>query len=63
MKRNVELSEENLRIAQLQFKVGIITSHEVNRYKITHSEARNRYIDTLIDYQIAKARFDRAMGE
>lgn len=63
MKENVGLAEENLRIAKLQFKVGTITSNELANYEVSLSKVKTRFIDSLIDYEIAKAGLTWAMGE
>ncbi|MBU1486524.1 TolC family protein [bacterium] len=62
IKENVELAQENLRIGKLQFKVGTITSNEVNNYQVSLSEVKTKYIGALIDYEIAKARLEWTMG-
>ncbi|MDI6703495.1 MAG: TolC family protein [bacterium] len=62
MRENVGLAQENLRIAKLQFNVGTITSNDVNEYKTTLSKVKTRFIEAIIDYQIARARFNWAVG-
>ncbi|HAV42929.1 TPA: hypothetical protein DCX15_02800 [bacterium] len=61
--KNVDLAEENSRIARLQFKMGAITSNEVNNYQVVLSQARTKHIEALIDYEIARAELEWAMGE
>ncbi|MEW5767482.1 MAG: TolC family protein [bacterium] len=63
MKENVSLAEENLKIAQLQYKLGMITINEVADCQLTLKKTSTKYIGALIDWQIAKARLQKAVGK
>lgn len=62
VEENVGLAKENLRIAQVQLRLGEITANELNDYQIVLNQTRTRYIEALIDAEIAKAELFRTRG-
>jgi outer membrane protein len=58
---NLSLVEENLRIAQLEYKLGGITTNELAYSQLKLKEARVKEIETRIDYEIAQAELMRAI--
>ncbi|MGA1839231.1 MAG: TolC family protein [bacterium] len=60
---NITLAEKNLKAAKRQFEVGAATINLVAEYNLSLAETRERYINALIDFEIAKAKLQWAIGE
>jgi outer membrane protein len=60
---NVGQAKEGLRIAQVQYKEGVITSLEVMDTELALTIAQTNYLQALSDYLIAQARYDKAVGK
>ena len=60
--KNVTFAEKNLETAKKQFELGVITINQVAEYNISLSDTRKRYINALIDFEIAKAELRWASG-
>jgi len=58
----VEQAEENFRINQERFKEQVATATDVLDAQTLLTEAKSNYFNALSDYNIARARLDRAMG-
>jgi len=61
-KENVGQAKEGLRIAQVQYREGLITSLEVMDTELALTVAQTNYLQALSDYLIAQARYDKAVG-
>ncbi|NVO00054.1 MAG: TolC family protein [Geobacteraceae bacterium] len=62
-KAAIRQSEENLRINDDRYKAQVGTATEVIDAQTLLSQARNDNSQAIFDYQVAKARLKRAMGE
>ena len=60
--KNVEQAEESLRIADLNFKEGLITMLDYNQAQSALTQAKTNYLQALYDYVVALAELDKAMG-
>ena len=60
--KNVEQAQESLRIAELNFTEGLITTLDVSSVQVALSQAKTNYSQALYDYAISKAELDNAMG-
>ncbi len=60
--KNVEQAEESLRIADLNFKEGLITMLDYNQAQSALTQAKTNYSQALYDYEVALAELDKAMG-
>jgi outer membrane protein len=58
----VEQAEENFRINAERFKEQVATTTEVLDAQTLLTQAQSNYFNALSDYNIARARLDRAMG-
>lgn len=58
----IEQAEENFRISEERYKVGIATSTEVLDAQTLLTKARSEYANALGDYNINYAKLQRAMG-
>ncbi|MBI3815331.1 MAG: TolC family protein [Nitrospinae bacterium] len=63
LQRNLSLSEKNLEAAKKQFELGVITINQVAEYNISLADTKKRYINALIDFEIAKGELKWASGE
>jgi outer membrane protein TolC len=53
-------AEENYRISSEKFKQGLLLSSEMLDAEVALLQARTNYIQSVVDYEIAKARLDRS---
>jgi outer membrane protein TolC len=60
--KNVEQAKESLRIAELNFSEGLITSLDVSSAQAAYSQAKTYYSQALYDYVVSLAELDKAMG-
>jgi outer membrane protein len=60
--KNVEQALESLRIAELNFTEGMVTTLEVSSTQAQLTQARTNYSQALFDYMMAVAQLERAMG-
>lgn len=60
--KNVDQAQESLRIAELNFKEGLITVLDVQQAQTALAQAKTNYSQALYDYVVAKAELNRAMG-
>lgn len=61
-KDNIKSAEESYRVAVIQFKNGMIDNTELLNANIGLSNARTLYVQSLFDFQVSKARLNRALG-
>lgn len=61
-KKLIEQAEENFRISEERYKVGIGTSTEVLDAQTLLTRAKSQYANALGDYNISYAKLERAMG-
>ncbi len=59
---NIKSAEESLRVAVLQFKNGMIDNTELLNANVELSNAKTMYVQSLYEFQISKARLNRALG-
>ncbi|MBI3793574.1 MAG: TolC family protein [Nitrospinae bacterium] len=59
---SVKLSQESLDISKGRYKEGVGTAIEVSDAQITFSNARVAYIQSLMDYKLAQATLEKAIG-
>jgi len=60
--KNVEQAEESLRIAELNFAEGLITTLDVSSTQAALSQAKTNHAQALYDFVVAQAELDKAMG-
>lgn len=60
--KGVEQAEENLRIIENKYEVGMASNVEVIDVQVAHTGAKANAINALYDFYIAKAELERAMG-
>lgn len=60
--KNVEQAEESLRIAELNFTEGLITTLDVSSTQAALSQAKTNHAQALYDFMVAQAELDKAMG-
>ena len=60
--KNVEQAQESLRIAELSFSEGMVTTLDVSAAQIALSQAKINHSRALYDYVISLAKLDKAMG-
>ena len=60
--KSIEQAEEGFRISQERYKEQVATSIEVLDAQTLLTQARTNYFNALSDYNLAKARLERAMG-
>ncbi|HNX24073.1 MAG TPA: TolC family protein [Spirochaetota bacterium] len=61
-KDNIKSAEESYRVAIIQFKNGMIDNTELLNANIGLSSAKTMYVQSLYDFQVSKARLNRALG-
>jgi outer membrane protein len=61
-KENTASAEESFRVAALQFKNGLIDNTILLNANVELSSARTMYIQSLFEFQSAKARLNRSLG-
>ncbi|MEW6380659.1 MAG: TolC family protein [bacterium] len=61
--KNVALAGVNLDTAKKRFALGAATIHEVAEYNVSMAETRKKYINALMDYELARAELKWARGE
>ena len=60
--KNVEQAEESVRIAELNFAEGMITTLDVGTAQAALTQAKSNYSQALYDYVLSMAQLDKAMG-
>lgn len=60
--KDAEQAREALRLAQVRYRAGANTSVEVTDVEVAFTQARSNQVNALYDYQLARARLDRAVG-
>ncbi len=60
--KNVEQAQESVRIAELNFKEGLITVLDMNQAQTALTQAKTHYSQALYDYVMALAELNKAMG-
>lgn len=60
--KSVELAQESLRIAELNFSEGLATTLDVSSAQAALTQAKTNYSQALYDYVISLAQLDKAMG-
>lgn len=60
--KNVNQAEESLRIAELNYAEGLVTTLDVSSAQSALTQAKTNYSQALYDYMIARAGLNKAMG-
>ena len=60
---NVKQAKESLRIAKVQYKQGLLTNIEEMDTELALTIAQTNYLQSLSDYLIAKAKYEKAIGK
>lgn len=60
--KGVRLAQENYRITSEKFKNGFALSSDLLDAEVALLQARTNYTHTLVDFEIAKARLEQALG-
>ncbi len=60
---SVEQAEENYRVASELFKQGLILNSDLLDVEVALLQSRTNHVQTLVDYELAKANLERAVGE
>jgi outer membrane protein TolC len=60
--KDAEQAREALRVAQVRYRAGVNTSVEVTDAEEAFTQVRSNQVNALYDYQLARARLDRAIG-
>lgn len=58
----VEQAEEDFKISEIGYSVGVITNLNVIDAELALAQAKTLYIQALYDYNLSKAKLDKAMG-
>jgi outer membrane protein TolC len=61
-RKAIAQAQEGLRIAELNYEEGLVTSLDVLSAQTTLTEAKTLYLETLYNYNVALARIERACG-
>lgn len=56
-------AEENMRIINEKFKLGLVTSSDVIDADVALLQAKTNYTNTIVDYELAKAKLHKSLGE
>lgn len=59
----VQQAEENMRITSEKFKQGLSTSSEVIDAEVVLLQAKTNYTNSLVDYELSKAKLFKSIGE
>jgi len=59
---NVDLAKENVRIAQLNYEEGMITSVEMSAASLNLRIARTNYLNSLYEYLVSLAAVEKSVG-
>ncbi len=62
-KTSVEQAEENYRVASELFKQGLMTNSDLLDVEVALLQTKSNNVQTIVDYEIAKANLERATGE
>ena len=62
LEKGVEEALETLRLSELSYEANMITSNEVQDAQLAVTNARTEYINAVFDYNLAKARYSRAVA-
>jgi len=62
-KKNVEVAEAALGLAQARYENGLLTNLDYMDSQVALTQARVAYLNALANYQIAKAKLEKAVGE
>ena len=60
---SVEQADENLRVTQQKFKAGLTTNSEMLDAEIAQLQAKLQLTQALVDYELAQAKLEKAVGE
>ena len=60
---SVEQAEENYRVASELFKQGLMTNSDLLDVEVALLQTKSNNVQTIVDYEIAKANLERATGE
>jgi outer membrane protein TolC len=60
---NVKQAKESLRIAKVQYQQGLLTNIEEMDTELALTIAQTNYLQSLSDYLIAKAKYEKAIGK
>lgn len=60
--KSLEKARENFELARGRYKVGVGTNLEFSDAQLNLQEAQNDLIQSILSYQIARARFEKATG-
>ncbi len=60
--KTISLAREGLRVANLRFKNGVGTQLEILAAREAVTQAETNYIQAIYDYEIAVARYEKAIG-
>ena len=62
-KENMETAQENLRIAQERYALGLLSQLELKDAELSLTQAQTLYAKALFEYNVARAALNRAVGE
>jgi OMF family outer membrane factor len=62
-KKNVEVAEAALGLAQARYENGLLTNLDYMDSQVALTQARVAYLNALANYQVAKAKLQKAIGE
>jgi outer membrane protein TolC len=62
-KKNVEVAEAALALAQTRYENGLLTNLDYMDSQLALTQSRVAYLNALANYQVAKARLQKAVGE
>ena len=62
-KKNVEVAEAALGLAQARYENGLLTNLDYMDSQLALTQSRVAYLSALANYQIAKAKLQKAVGE
>lgn len=59
----VKQAEENMRITGERFRQGLVTSSDVIDAEVALLQAKTSYTNSVVDYELAKAKLNKSIGE
>lgn len=59
----VRQAEENMRITSERFKQGLVTSSDIIDAEVALLQAKTNYTNSLVDFELAKAKLNKSLGE
>lgn len=63
LKKSLSLAGKNLEVAKKQFELGVMTINQVAEYNLSMADTQKRYLNAIIDFEVARREYRWALGE